>query len=206
MPSDAIGLSPPSASAGLWSPALRLMFRPTAEYRSQMARSRDVAWSGALATPILIAVLLGVATVRSATGRVTFGLLISGMICWSFVPILQLGTAAAFIRSRTSSVSFARAIDLWFLAHAPWSIWILVVAVLMSLMPVSIELTVVSGLIPTFWTASILTAFFREVCGRSRLSARRRTVAHQAITWMLILTYIELATATSTRIIGAVQP
>jgi hypothetical protein len=181
------------------------MFRPAAEYRDQVKLSRAGSWRDALATPALVAVVIGVMTVMAATGRVTASLAISGVICWSFVPVLQLATAAAFIRGRASDVSFARAIDLWFLAHAPWSIWILGIAVLMPLMTVSLEWIIVGGLVPTIWTAFVLAAFFREVGGHSRRAAIRRTLAHQALTWILILIYIELATATSTRIIGAFQ-
>jgi hypothetical protein len=208
MPSaNTIGLSPPSEAPSAWSPAVRLMLRPTVEYRAQRALGLGGSWIDALATPVLMALLLGVVTVVSSTGRVSASFVLSGAICWSFVPILQLAMAAAFIPSpRTTSISRARAIELWFLAHGPWSIWILVVGCLMALVPVSLDLIVVSGLVPAFWTASILGAFFREVGGLSRRAAGRRTLVHQAVTWILILGYIELATATSTRIIGALQP
>jgi hypothetical protein len=206
MSATAIGLSPSSKIASLWSPAVRLMLRPASEYRDQAALGLAGSWLDALATPALLALLLAVVTVVCSTGRVSASFVLSGVLCWSFVPILQLGMATAFIPwARMTSVSRARTIELWFLSHGPWSIWILVVGCLIALMPVSLDLIVASGLVPAFWTASILGAFFREVSGLSRRAAFRRTLVHQAVTWILVLGYIELATATSTRIIGALQ-
>jgi hypothetical protein len=61
-----------------------------------------------------------------------------------------------------------------------------------------------SGVVPAVFTAVLLTAFSREVLGLSPHAARWRVVAHQTVTVLLILTYIELATRLSVRIIGAI--
>ena len=52
-------------------------------------------------------------------------------------------------------------------------------------------------------TAVMLAAFGREVLGLSGREARIRVFAHQAVTILLIVAYIELATRLSVRIIGA---
>ena len=43
----------------------------------------------ALRRPLLIAIVLGVSTAMSATGRVTPSLVLSTTLCWSFVVVLQ---------------------------------------------------------------------------------------------------------------------
>ena len=56
---------------------------------------------------------------------------------------------------------------------------------------------------PLAITAFMLGAFGREVLGLSGREARIRVFAHQAVTVLLIVAYIELATRLSVRIIGA---
>ena len=55
------------------------------------------------------------------------------------------------------------------------------------------------------WTAWILLAYSREVLALPVGHAWVRVAVHQAVTVLLILTYLELATRLSVRVIGLWQ-
>ena len=191
--------------AGPWSIPLRLMFNPDAEYQALAAHHDPGSWRRALSGPALTALTIGSITAISATGRITASLMLSGAICWSFVPLLQLATAAPLVaRGSTSTIAPARALELWFLAHGPWTLWIFLAIAVLATTSASQTWVVVSGIAPALWTAWLLTAFFRQVRRLPIAGAVGRTAAHQAITWVLILTYIQVMTATFTRVLGVV--
>jgi hypothetical protein len=187
------------------SDALRLMLRPTAEYSARVAMSRDATWARAILVPLLLVLVLGIVTSVATTGRVVASLVISQAVCWSFVPALQLATASMLIGSAPErSVTLSRAVELLFAAHGPWSLWLVVTGVLQSLLPDQ-NLALASSLIPGTWTAWMLSAYGREVLGLTPAQSRARVVAHQAITVLLILTYMELGSRLSVRLIGVFQ-
>jgi hypothetical protein len=183
------------------------MFNPVVEYRALCAEDRGGSWARALGGPAYSALLIGGITAVAATGRITASLIASGVLCWSLVPLLQIATAAPFaFRALPPTMTRARALELWFLAHGPWSLWIFVALGVLATTTASQTWVVATGAVPGMWTARLITVFFREVMRLPIGGAIRRTVAHQAITWALILTYIEVMTATFTRVLGAVAP
>jgi hypothetical protein len=187
------------------SEALELMARPAREYRRRVGESRDAPWRQALAVPGLLALLLGIVTSAAATGRVVASLVISQTVCWSFVPALQLMTGSILIGSAgPRPVSFARAIELLFAAHGPWSIWLVAIAALQMLTP-NQNIVFASTVAPAAWTAWILFAYSREVLALPSRQAGVRVIAHQVATALLILTYIELASRISVRVIGLLE-
>ena len=148
--------------------------------------------------------MLGLLNSAAATGHVSATLVVSESVAWSFIPFLQFLTGAALIASaKTRRVSFARAVELLFAAHAPWSLW-LVAATIYQTIDANPYIVIGSGVVPLAITAYMLGAFGREVLGLSGRETRIRVFAHQAATVMLIVIYIELATRLSVRIIGAV--
>jgi hypothetical protein len=190
-----------------WTPseALALMARPAREYRRRVGESRAAPWRQALAIPGLLALLLGIVTSAAATGRVVASLVISQTVCWSFVPALQLMTGSMLIGSAGQRpVSFARAIELLFAAHGPWSLWLVAIAALQMLTP-NQNIVFASTIAPALWTAWILFAYSREVLTLPPGQAWVRVIAHQAATALLILTYMELGSRLSVRVIGLLQ-
>ena len=138
----------------------------------------------------------------AATGRITLSLAFSSAVCWSFVPLLQVATAAMFVASvRERPLGIARGVELLFAGHAPWSVW-LVAAGAFQMISADQVVVIASAIVPAAFSARILSAFGREALGLSPWAARGRVVAHQALTWLLIVIYIELATQLSARIIG----
>ena len=187
------------------SDALRLMLRPAAEYSARVAASLDAKWAEAISVPLLLALLLGIVTSVATTGRVVASLLLSQTVCWSFVPALQLGTGSLLIASAPRRrVTFPRAVELLFAAHGPWSLWLVATGVLQSVFPDQ-NLALASSLIPWTWTAWMLTAYGREILALTPAQSRLRVLAHQGAAVLLILTYMELGSRLSVRLIGVFQ-
>lgn len=186
------------------SDAVRLMLAPEHEYRVRLAQRRPISWLRALWMPVLLAIMLGLLNATAAAGHVSFGLVVDEIASWSFVLLLQLLTGAALIASAPERrVSFPRSIELLFAGHAPWSLWLVAASVFQTINP-NPYIVVASGAVPMVVTAILLMAFAREVLGFSPSAARQRVLVHQAVTAVVILGYIELATRLSVRILGAI--
>jgi hypothetical protein len=129
------------------------------------------------------------------TARVTAGIVATAALCWSFVVLLQMATGAALVASAPArSVSRRRALDLWFAAHLPYSLWLIVPATWNTLTgdlaPGAVLLT---SLVPLVWTVWIASAFCRTVLGTTRSGARLRLGLHQAVTVVLVVGYVLFA-------------
>lgn len=191
-------------SAFVPSDAMRLMLAPGNEYRRRVADGARTVWWRALTVPALLALMLGLLNSTAAAGHVTASLVLDEIVCWSFVPALQLITGASLIASaKTRRVTFPRATELLFAAHGPWSLWLAATTLLQTVYP-DPYVVIGSGVVPLAVTAFMLVAFGREVLGLSGRESRLRVIAHQAVTVLMIVAYIELATRLSVRILGAI--
>ena len=185
--------------------------RTYAEALQRPPRGRWVARGGVgltLRRPALVALILGTGSSFASTGHLTLGLLLSGFTCWSFVPLLQIATAAAMMRSRSTSSSalpLGRRLDLWFMGHAPWSLWIFAAMFATGNAPTWARVEwpmIATALIPIVWTSVIAAAFCCVVLGDSRNAAIARIALHQAITWTIVLLYVGWAVALWPRIVA----
>ena len=187
------------------SAAVRFMLAPAREYHAAVATRRDASWTRALTVPALLALLLGIVTSIAAAGRTAAPIVLGQILCWSFVPVLQIATGAALVRSaRDRRVSVARAIELLFAGHGPWSFWLIGMAALM-LAAANQTAILASAPVPMVWTAVLMSAYGREVLGLTRRAAWARALIHQLATVAVIVIYVELATQLSARILGALQ-
>ena len=111
------------------SPELRLMVSPGATYASLARVSGRVTPLTAIRRPLVVTLVLGVSAAIGATNHVTPALLLSTTLCWIFVVALQTAIALVLIAGPARrTVGLARALDLYFAGHAPWSRWMLAVA------------------------------------------------------------------------------
>jgi hypothetical protein len=175
------------------TPAVRLLLEPSATYRSLSAQPAGAAarvWARAVGRGLIPAGIAGITTAVSATGRITWSLALSGALCWSLLTVLQAATATLVVSP--TSVALGRGLDLFFLGHAAWTLWLLVCAAAVFAMPrtVPLDLVLLSALVPFAWTSIVVQAFFREVAGLDRGRAISRTVIHQALTFLAILLYV----------------
>jgi hypothetical protein len=120
-----------------------------------------------------------------------------------------MATAGAIMRSAASrTLPFGRRIDLWFMGHMPWSLWIFAATLAMGTAPKGwrVELPiVVSAVIPIVWTSIIATAFCRVVLGDRPGAARARTAVHQALTWTIAFVYFAYAVALWPRVVAFLE-
>jgi hypothetical protein len=157
----------------------------------------------ALRRPALVAVVLGVSVSIAATGRAGLGLAASTTLAWSYVVAVQIAIAVPLLaREARRTIGLARAVDLFFAGHAPWSLFALLVA---AWRPSPAGSPVwpleVLAIVPAVLTARIVAAFFSEVLALDRRSARRRTIVQQALTWTVFVVVNWAASAFTPRLL-----
>ena len=171
---------------------LRLALSPFETYQQLAAHPVRGTWLRALERPALVAVIVGTAITMSAARRVPVGLVTMGIVCWSFVPLIQWMIGAAVIgRTYGRPMSMPRCLELLFVGQLPWSLWILARFGTTALATVNIGRTweVLSLLIPGIWTTIIVFAFCRTALGCTVARARLLTVVHQGLTWTTLFIY-----------------
>jgi hypothetical protein len=183
------------------------MTAPVRAYR-RLAPGHDVSLAAAMRRPVVTAIVIGTATSILATERVTLALVLTTTLCWSFVVMVQLLAGLILIaRSRSPIVGRASALDLLFMGHGPWSLWLLTVAAWAPWFPrpESMNLIVLgSAIVPWLWTVTILFSFCTTVMRASRREAIAGTLLHQFIVWTVAVLYVDFAVALWPRILGRV--
>ena len=157
------------------SPEIALMVSPRKTYAALVQRRQAASVLTALRRPLLVAIVIGVSVSIASTGRATPALVVSATVTWSYIVVLQLAIAMAMIaRPARRTVGLARALDLFFAGHAPWSLYLLAVANWPS-MPGGPPwwLLQLSIAIPVMLTIRIVAAFGAEVLGLSRVTPGR---------------------------------
>ena len=151
----------------------------------------------------LIAIVIGTTTAIASTGRLTLSLLVSGTLCWSFVPILQLMTGLILVRG--ARVPRGRALELYFDTHRPWSLWLVSAAMLILLLAdpggwlIPILATATA---PAMISGRAVFVLLTRSLGFSVSQARHRAALHYAITLAIVLIYAEYASALLRRAVG----
>jgi hypothetical protein len=173
---------------------VQLTLAPAATYE-RLVQARRSGSARALAGRIVLAVaVIGTSVAIAATGRASVELVAGVGLSWSFAVLIQAVAAAAIILpARRRAVTALRAFELWFQAHVPWSLWLLLPAIVTvaSGRKVSDTTLFVAALAPAAWTAVLLRAFVLRVLRAPR--AIPMLVAHQFVLWGLTLCYIAFA-------------
>ena len=186
---------------------LRLALAPAETYRQLMAAPVRGTWLRAFERPALLAVIIGTAVTLGSARGVPIGLVGMGIICWSFVPLVQALIGLVVIgRARGRPMRVPRCLELLFVGHLPWSLWTVVMVGVFTFtrLPISVAAQVLSLLVPAVWTTMILFAFCRTVLGCTPARARVLTVVHQAMTWTVFFAYVFLMTSVWPRIVAFV--
>jgi hypothetical protein len=177
------------------------MWSPRAAYASLVRGADKASAVVALRRPILAAGVIGVSVAICATGRVTPALVLGTTITWSYIVLLQLAIALPLIAPRARrTIGIARALDLFFAGHAPWSL-VAIAAAAWSPAPLArpvwpLEVLAAGAIV---LTPRIVAAFFGEVLGLDRRAARRVTIVHQAMTWTVFIVLFWIVNALSPR-------
>ena len=182
------------------------MISPSSAYDEYMrAAAPGGAWT-AVRRPLFVAVLQGAAIAMAATHTIAAPVFASVTLCWSAAVLVQLAGAIALIRSGSAPrVGTARAIDLLFVGHAPWSLWLLGAAGVRTFAP-SIPFlrwsSLAAMIVAAALTARIVAAFAEFVLGADQRQAVRRTVLHQTITLGTLIAFIAIAIQLWPRVSG----
>jgi hypothetical protein len=186
---------------------LRVALSPLDTYRELIAEPVRGSWLRALERPALVALIVGTAVTLSSARRVSLGLVLTGIVCWSFVPLVQCLIGLAVIgRARGDSMSVPRRLELLFAGHLPWSLSTLVMVGLYTFtrLPIGLAAQALGLLVPAVWTTVIVSAFCRTVLGCPPARAHVLTAAHQAMTWTAFFTYVLLFSGLWARILALV--
>jgi hypothetical protein len=203
------------STSAAWSRETRVMAHPWATYRDLTGRPPETGWPTLLRRPALFALILGACLSLTTSGRFTFRLILGGAAVWSFAPLLQIAGAAAALPLARRRLPFSRAIDLYFLAHGPWSLWLLAVAGGLALLPTRRSFALLapptafawlSVLVPLGWSGIITFAFFREALAMSRGRALAGLAVHGFVVWGAVLAFFLLSGQLWPRILAALAP
>lgn len=148
-----------------------------------------------LRRPLVVALIIGTAVPIMAVQRVTLALLLASTLSFIFMVAIQMVVGAALIATVPSRrLSIARALDLWFAGHAPYSLWLLTVAAVFAGLPfASLDGLIMLAALPAAWTAVIVAAFCRNVLGTGTAGARWRAAAHFLVMWAIGLELVALS-------------
>ena len=181
---------------------LRVMLRPASTYRQLVGVSDESGIWLMLRRPVFVAFVVGSFTSFTVSGHLTLSLLLDGMVFWSFVPLVQAilmaGIVALFARRR---IPTSKAIDLFFMGHGPWLLWLLIVSGTCLFFPLKsfylwpVEwgwVLPVSLFAAWIWSSLTSFAFLREALEVSRLSATGLLVLYTVLLWAIFIALLVL--------------
>jgi hypothetical protein len=178
------------------SPELRVLFDPAATFR-ELTQQPSAGLRVLLRRPLRLLFVCACVVSLWASGRLSARLIADGAVSFAFLPAFELGALAVVYWRRPRRVPFAHAADLFFVANAPWLLWLTAFATLRCLLspiraaaptlPLSwaIELSLVPM---AAWSAYIDLHFFREVLPTPDGSARD-LMLERAIGWTCTIGY-----------------
>lgn len=170
-----------------------LLLRPGPAFRTL---ARVVSARGStLRGPLRLLLFLSATSSLVASGTLNVRLLADGAISFAFVPVIQLAALAlVWTVVHRPPLRFASVVDLFFAGHAPWLLWLVVVAAVCTVVPPRalspwVWPLVIGTLAPIAWSVWIDFHFFREVAERAPRGAVWDLLLHRAIAWPLTLVY-----------------
>jgi hypothetical protein len=174
---------------------VRVACAPEATYRALVEDADTTSTAGVLGHAALANAVLVFGMPLIVTGRITFVSLTSSVLCWGFVAVLQTILGWALIVSSPSRrVGVRRALDLWFAAHLPFSLWMLVVFGWVMYTNGLAQLSILAtATVPAVWTMVLIWSYCRAVLGVSQRAAAWRVALEQAAAWLLVTAYVLFA-------------
>jgi hypothetical protein len=188
------------------TPELRVVVSPRRAYAEYGRGGGPSGIRLALRRPALVALIQGSAITMASTHTVAAPVLASVTMCWSIAVVFQIAGALVLIRSApVPRPAMARAIDLLFLGHAPWSLWLLLFSGATTFAPSAGILrwaALAAMVVPAALTARIVVAFSEAVLRADRRRAIRLTVLHQGLMLGTLALYIAFAIQLWPRVSG----
>jgi hypothetical protein len=178
-----------------WSPEVRVLVQPARTFRALANEHARGAWT-MIRRPLLLALVFGCFVSLQASGRLTVRLITDGVISFAFIPIFEFLSLALVYRRAPRRVPFAEAVDAFFVANAPWLLWLFLFTAIRSVqtpeqaagMPIGWLSTLLVSLVPfAVWSTYIDVQFFRSVSVRPGVAAD--VAIQRFISWVCILGY-----------------
>lgn len=192
------------------TPEWALLRAPMRGYADILANPRAAAPAVALAGRlVLVAVVTGCSLAVASTGHITAALVASLTVCWAPLVLLQCAIALAVVGpAARQRVGLTHGLSLFFMAHAPWSLWLLAFAswaTTTSPIGQPIRWAELTAIVPLACTARLVHAFHVQVLRCDRRSAFRRTLLHQGLTWAIGFMLFATAVQLWPRIVGLAE-
>lgn len=179
---------------------LRILLSPRAYYR----RPEPPSPIYIVAYVLFVSLLVGCAASVASTNRITLSLALVLSVSGMFVPVTQVLVAFVIVASaRAPRIGGMRAVALLLRGHAPWSLFLIGASGIVALggYP-AYKVMTFAAIVPLLLTLRIVYAFSREVLDDGARGAVVRTLAHQALTWLMAAVYLEKAVGLLPRIQG----
>jgi hypothetical protein len=153
-----------------------------------------------------VAAVVGTSVTVTATERVDAWLVLAGVLGWSFVPLVQLATGIVLVRG--SGVRLTSALESYFATGWPWALAILAAHAGLLMIPWvrghAFWLASL-GVPAAFMTIRLLLALCRGPLRMEPRQARRRVAEHQLLTLLIVVLYVQVATALWPRVVGVLR-
>ncbi len=170
------------------SPDVWVMLRPAAAYQWLVRQGAGEGTWGVAQRPLFMVLLLGCLVSLVTAGSVSVRLFAAGAINALFVPLLEIGVLAGLWRSRRTA-SFSRTVDLFFMGHGPWVLWLLLFCAIWAFAS-PIQAFVLTGRwmwlllgVVLVWSAYVDFCFLRYVLRESAPRACAKLLVLRVITW-----------------------
>jgi hypothetical protein len=175
-----------------WSDDARVMARPFRAYAALAVIEDHRPARTAALRALLILLVIGAFVSLTTAGRLVAFHVVSTMVFWSFVPLVQAAAFAAALSlaaPRSPRPKIAPALALYFTGHGPWMVLFWIVAGVCLLAPHVYETMmwlIRSGVLPVMllgtiaWSGVITFACFRSGVGLSRGRAAAATALFYA--------------------------
>jgi hypothetical protein len=181
-------------------PDFGVLIAPGKTYRQLAIDKATTGWAGVLRRCAVGVLVLGTVISLVSTGSATLQTVASAASYWLIVPLIQFALAFLLvITAPERRVSTGRAVELMWVGHLPWTLWLLAVAIVLTLHAVVTPVMAAAALIAAAWRGVIVCALCREVLGTAPRSAVIRAAFHQAAALGIIFLYACWAVALEAR-------
>ena len=106
---------------------LRVLFAPAAAYRVLVDRKETGSWL----RPAWFAFFLGCVVSLATSGRLTLRLVVPAALYAALIPFVEIPVLRLLLRGR-GRIPPDRAVDLFFMGHTVWCVWLLAVAAIFA--------------------------------------------------------------------------
>jgi hypothetical protein len=164
------------------------MLRPAEEYQRLVREGCGRGNWSAAQRPLFMVFLLGCLVSLLTAGSLSLRLCAAGAVNALFVPLLEIIALAGLWRSRRST-AFLRTVDLFFMGHGPWVLYLLVFCAIWTFVDPIHAYALTSRWmwfllgVAILWSAYIDFCFLRQVMRENAVRAGAKLVALRLITW-----------------------